>query len=241
MGPGRDPGAGAARTLIPDGPLQRRPRLKRPQRKNRMQPPAALRNRDRRAVSLLKRSDKARSQVHRKKGRIASHGHHITRRGVSLSRPGEPGENAGERPFARQISISDHWQAKGGEPVRIAVCVDGEGLHLRRRARDGVGDQGTSGQRNKRLVPAAEAPAASAGQNDADDLNRAARRRQRSIRRGISVTKLQGLWRLSSSNRMILSQPSFTAPFEPGSANKNVPPATPAVARDCKVETPTLS
>ena len=36
--------------------------------------------------------------------------------------------------------------------------------------------------------------------------------------RGISSTKLQGRLRLSSCSERIRSQPSFTAPFEPGSA-----------------------
>ena len=53
-------------------------------------------------------------------------------------------------------------------------------------------------------------------------------------------TRLQGLWRLSSCNEMTLSQPSFTAPFEPGRQKMNVPLATPAIARDCSVDSPTL-
>ncbi len=40
----------------------------------------------------------------------------------------------------------------------------------------------------------------------------------RSLSRGISSTKLQGRKRLSSWWWRILSQPSFTAPFDPGSA-----------------------
>ena len=35
-----------------------------------------------------------------------------------------------------------------------------------------------------------------------------------------------------------MSQPSFTAPFEPGRAKISVPPATIAQARDCTVEVP---
>ena len=54
-------------------------------------------------------------------------------------------------------------------------------------------------------------------------------------------TRLQGMWRLSSCQRMILSQPSRQAPFEPGKAKMNLPRATPAQARDCSVERPTLS
>ena len=41
---------------------------------------------------------------------------------------------------------------------------------------------------------------------------------QTSRSRGISSTKLQGRFRLSSCSARIRSQPSFTAPFEPGSA-----------------------
>ena len=41
---------------------------------------------------------------------------------------------------------------------------------------------------------------------------------ERSINRGISSTKLQGRWRRASGSALIGSQPSFTAPFEPGSA-----------------------
>lgn len=42
--------------------------------------------------------------------------------------------------------------------------------------------------------------------------------RQRSIKRGISSTKLHGRWRLSSWVESMPSHASFTAPVEPGSA-----------------------
>ena len=50
-----------------------------------------------------------------------------------------------------------------------------------------------------------------------------ARQAQRSISRGISSTMLQGWWRLSSWGAITLSQPSRTAPFEPGRQKTNTP------------------
>ena len=38
--------------------------------------------------------------------------------------------------------------------------------------------------------------------------------------RGMISTKLQGLWRMSSWNFRMPSQPSFTAPVEPGRAKR---------------------
>ena len=57
--------------------------------------------------------------------------------------------------------------------------------------------------------------------------------------RGISSTMLQGPWRLSSWAWMTLSQPSFTAPFDPGRQKTKTPLTIPAVARDCRVDRPT--
>jgi hypothetical protein len=59
--------------------------------------------------------------------------------------------------------------------------------------------------------------------------------------RGISSTKLQGLWRLSNWWTNILVHPSFTAPFEPGSAKMYVPRASTAQARLWMVEVPIVS
>ena len=59
-----------------------------------------------------------------------------------------------------------------------------------------------------------------------------------SCSRGISSTRLQGRWRLSSCASRMSSQASLTAPVLPGSANRYVPPATPPSARDCIVEAP---
>ncbi len=61
-----------------------------------------------------------------------------------------------------------------------------------------------------------------------------------SVSRGISSTMLQGPWRLSSCQRMTLSQPSLTAPFEPGRQKMKTPSMIPAKARDCKVDRPTV-
>ena len=55
----------------------------------------------------------------------------------------------------------------------------------------------------------------------------------------MSSTMLQGMWRLSSCQRMSLSHPSFTAPLEPGRQKMKVALATPAHARDCSVDVPT--
>ncbi len=57
----------------------------------------------------------------------------------------------------------------------------------------------------------------------------------------MSSTKLQGRKRESNWKRRIPSQPSMQAPGEPGSANRNVPFATPPVARDWMVEVPLFS
>ena len=51
---------------------------------------------------------------------------------------------------------------------------------------------------------------------------------------------LQGPWRLSSWAAITLSQPSFTAPFEPGRQKTKTPFTMPAVARDCRVDRPTV-
>ena len=69
---------------------------------------------------------------------------------------------------------------------------------------------------------------------------RAAPTGYRSNRRGISSTKLQGRWRLSSWSLRILSHPSFTAPFDPGRAKTKVSPASTAQARLWIVEVPML-
>jgi len=63
---------------------------------------------------------------------------------------------------------------------------------------------------------------------------------QLSISRGINSTILQGLWRLSSCTLMTLSQPSFTAPPDPGKQKTKTPPIRPAQARLCRVESPTV-
>lgn len=63
----------------------------------------------------------------------------------------------------------------------------------------------------------------------------------RSISLGISSTMLQGRCRLSSWAAITLSQPSFTAPFDPGRQNTNTPEMIPAQARDWSVDRPTLS
>jgi len=57
-----------------------------------------------------------------------------------------------------------------------------------------------------------------------------------SLRRGINMTRLQGRVRLSSCSTIRLFQASLHAPDEPGSTKIKVELATPARARDCKVE-----
>ena len=54
-------------------------------------------------------------------------------------------------------------------------------------------------------------------------------------------TKLHGLCLMSSCQRRMSSHASLQAPVEPGRANRYVPPATPAVARDWMVEVPIFS
>jgi hypothetical protein len=52
----------------------------------------------------------------------------------------------------------------------------------------------------------------------------------------MSMTRLQGLWRLSSCSRMSSSQAVRQAPEEPGRQKMKVALATPATARDCRLE-----
>jgi len=57
-----------------------------------------------------------------------------------------------------------------------------------------------------------------------------------SIKRGINWTKLQGLVRKSSCALINFSHANRQAPEEPGSTKTKVRLATPANARDCRVE-----